>query len=94
MWVSYKQFIEHLWDSIHTGIHLDKKKKKTNLIGTLAHKVLEVCSPEKVSTKASKIKISCDRMDTQKKSLFPVLKKKFQIFKHPMDLVQKSVWYI
>ena len=55
------------------------KKSKTNLIGILVHRALEICSPEKLSSEVNKIK----NILRQKKSLFPELKKRFQIFKHP-----------
>ena len=32
------------------------KKRKTNLIGTLVHRALEICSPEKLSHEVNKIK--------------------------------------
>ena len=57
------------------------KKRKINLIGSLVHRALEICFLEKFSIKVNKSKISCDRIDIQKKSLFLELRRKFQISK-------------
>ena len=38
------------WDSF------GPKKRKTNLIGTRVHRALEICSPEKFSSKVDQIK--------------------------------------
>ena len=50
------------WDSFES-------KRKTNLIGTLVHRALEIALLKSSKVKSTKSKIFCDRMDTQKKSL-------------------------
>ena len=63
------QFIEnpHLQDSIFTGIHFNQRGKLI-LLAVLFTELLKFALLK--SSQVSKIKISCDRMDTQKKPFF------------------------
>ena len=64
----HRKFIITRQYTVYTLDTFGPKKKRNNLIGILVHKALKICSAEK-------FKISRDKMDTQKKSLFPEIKK-------------------
>ena len=89
------QFTENPYsrDSIHAAIHLDQRGKLI-LLALLFTKLLKSTFLKSSQMKSTKSKISCDRMDTQKKLLFLELRREFQIFKDQSDLVLKSVQYI
>ena len=53
--------------------------KKVIFLALLFTEVLKFALLKSSQIKFRKSKISCDRMNTQKKSLFPELKRKFQI---------------
>ena len=58
-------------------------KKKTNLIGTLVHRALEICSPEKLSCEVSKIKNILQQNGYPEKVIFSEIKKKISNFQTP-----------
>ena len=71
------QFIEspHLRDSIYAEILLDKKRGKLVLLALFFTELLKFALQKSSRVKSAKSKISCDRMDTHKKSLFLELKR-------------------
>ena len=79
------QFIEnpHSRDSIRAEIHLEQRRGKLILLVLLFTELLKFALLKNSQVKSTKSKIFCERTDTHKKSLFPELKRKFQIFKYP-----------
>ena len=77
-----EKFIENLrlLDSIHAGIHLNQRREKLILLVLLITELLKFALLKSLQVKSAKSKTSCNRMDTQKKSLFTDLKQKISNF--------------